>query len=290
LNGFNALSPLHLALPRAVGPYSVVRTTRRFKTDDKVILFGSFATDADANGNTPAWLNVCAISSAVPAAAINGANASYVWTYDTSSFGVAMTWVPAAITVQIMNPGALQTTSGMVYGGRVHTQLPLANDARTWDSLSDSLIQYQTPRLMSAGKLALKGVKCSALPFDMSDLTDFRAFQATSTGAITWDGDTSVALAHGAQPSGFAPIFVVNTGDSLELEYLVTCEWRLRFDPNTPACSAHTFHPPAPLSVWNDAVAAAMRGGHGMEDIADAVADTGLAIGQAILDMHPSPA
>jgi hypothetical protein len=261
-----------------------VRTTKRFNTDAKVLLFGSFGVDGDVNGNTPAWLNMCAIGSNTSAGTVSAANNAQFWTYDTSSFGIAMTWVPAAITVQIMNPGALQTTAGMVYGGRVHTQLPLAASTRTWDALADSLIQYQAPRLMSAGKLALKGVRCNALPLDMSDLSDFRAFQGSTEGNFTWDGDTSTAISHGAQPAGFVPIFIVNSGTSLDLEYLVTCEWRLRFDPNTPACSAHSFHPPAPLTVWNDAVAAAMRGGHGMEDIADAIADTGLAIGQAILE------
>jgi len=274
-HGFNALSPIHLALPRPVGPYMVVRLTKVINSSAKVILFGSVATSEGTNNAEPTWSSTIAIEDVDPTLAMNATNNAYQHCMDVSNFGIAMTWVPSAITVQIMNPNPISTTSGIVYGGRCKTQLPLANTTRTWNTFADQLIQFQAPRLMSAGKLALRGVAANCLPLDMSDLADFRPYQPSTDGAFTWDGGAA-SVADSNQFAGFSPLFVVNGGaPDLTLDYLVTAEYRLRFDPGTIACAGHAYHTPGPSGIWEDAIRAGSQTASAFEDIADRVANVG---------------
>jgi hypothetical protein len=285
--GFDALSPIHLPLPRAVGPYSVIRVTKRFLTSDKVLIFGT-TTTADGLANAePVWATGICVSSVDSTLAMNAAANCNMHSYSEGSMGVGLTLTPAAFTVQVMNPNALQTTAGIVYAGRIASQLPLANTTRTWDAFADTLIAYHNPRLMSAGKLALRGVRANAIPFDMSDLSDFRPYEPFPNSAFTWNGvsTTGTILTGGTQFQGFGPLYVVNTGTSLELEYLVTIEFRARFDPGNFASSAHSLHPPAPPAVWDRAISAAHSAGVAFEDIAEKIADAGIdvAAGAAVV-------
>jgi len=87
--------------------------------------------------------------------------------------------------------------------------------------------------LCAAGRLALRAVKTDAVPYDMQALADFRGLSAPSAGNFTWADD-------GTSYDGFAPIFVYNP-DGIDLQILVCCEWRVRFDPTNPAYASHTF-------------------------------------------------
>lgn len=82
--GFNAFCPAHLALPRATGPYSIVRTTTAITTTDPLMLFGIFSPQLGGSGEVSAdngWSNLMAYGVKDLATAINGMDnvAKYVF-------------------------------------------------------------------------------------------------------------------------------------------------------------------------------------------------------------------
>lgn len=272
--GLNAMHPCHLPLPRAVGGYSVIRTTDIINMSEEAILFGTFKGYAQEFTET-AWFSAIAVrnvahgvknainadgnaffhnSTALEAAALNGAR-----------------MVPAAMTVQVMNGQSLQNASGIAYIGRSKTVLDLMGDTRSWEDVLKELVAYSAPRLCSAGKLALRGVQVNAVPNNLSVLSDFVPRRVPTAGTHTWNEAN-----YAADMEGFAPIFVYNP-DNIALKFLVTIEWRMRFDPLNPAYAGHTVHPPASESTWSRVVNDAESAGHGVMDIADVTADIGVA-------------
>lgn len=284
----NATVPMHLPLPRPVAPYTVVRTTKRFSTSDHTVLIGAY----EQNGNEtyhqlgPQWTNVCAVSTAALAGTVGSESTD--WTVHCmpglggpNDGGITCT--PAAITVQVMNPNALQTTSGTVYG-TVLRQMPEwhGNIQMTVQNFLDNLIQVNPPRLMSAGKLSLRGVEAHCPPGNMSKLADFRTpynYVDGSTHQFNELGANKIWIKN----AGFMPILIYNSqGNPLNLEFLVTMEWRVRFDPANIAAASHRQYPSAPLQVWDRVLQTANGIGHGVHDIAETVANVGQAVGQGI--------
>lgn len=265
---WDARLPHHLPLPRAVGPYLTIRTTRRFSTDARVLIFGTFRRPG--NGT---WLNDVCYFCKNGSEAIGGGSNAYRVCHNMADLGEGCTVVPSAVTVQIMNPQALNTTAGMIYGGVMSTQANVGGSARTWEQWADEAIQFQAPRMLSAGKLALKGVQMSSYPLNMSDVSDFDNLEVKTDGPHTWNATSE------PEPTGWAPMFVYNTGggepDPLILEYLVTTEWRVRFDLRNPASAGHIHHEVAPEGIWNRMMREAVAAGPGVKDIADVVADVG---------------
>lgn len=266
-NALNAMHPAHLPLPRAVGGYSVIRTTDIVNSAKACILFGAFKGPG-AEFTETCWLNTIAVANKD-----GGANTAINATNNTTFFGSASLetsslngskMVPAAITVQVMNGTALQTTNGIVYVGRSKTVLDLMGNTRTWNDTLKELVSYSAPRLCSAGKLALRGVQVNAVPNNMSVLSDFTPRRILDTGDRTWaEADTP------ADFEGFGPIFVYNP-ELVPLNYLVTIEWRMRFDPLNPAYAGHTVHVPASEATWSRVISDAEAAGNGVFDIADA--------------------
>jgi hypothetical protein len=278
LRCWDAKMPMHLPLPRAVGPYLVVRTTRRLLTSAQCNIFGTFQQKA-ANSNNTQWCTVCGVHDMNANLAINAANNTFQFTMPMTGLGSACTLVPAALSVQIMNPGAIGVTSGIVYAGVMPTQAALAGRLDKWNEYFDKFVEYQTPRLMSAGKLALKGVQINSYPLNMSALSDFTTISQEDSDIVTWNETNEKSL----EPKGMAPILVYNTGATLglELEYLVTTEWRVRFDLDNPASSAHVHHPVSSDQTWSRLMAKATSMGNGVIDIADTVANVGQSLGRA---------
>lgn len=272
----NALHPCHLPLPRAVGGYSVIRTTDIINTPDEAVLFGAFKGPGQEFTETT-WLDAIAVRNAgggvdLPIGGAGGGsgNASF---YASSALGASSIngarMVPAAITVQIMNGQNLQSADGIVYIGRSKTVLDLMGDSRTWRTVMQELVAYSAPRLCSAGKLALRGVQVNAIPNNMSVLADFVPRRIINSGSQTWTEATFPI-----DFEGFGPIFVYNP-DKVPLKYLVTIEWRMRFDPLNPAYAGHTVYKPASETTWSNVIAGAEAAGHGVKDIADVVGDMG---------------
>jgi hypothetical protein len=270
-----ALTNLHLPLPRAVGAYTVTKTTTIIDSARTVMLFGCFKGNR-VNHPDAAWFDTVAVGSANPSNPINGASNAGFWidTALSSSGFNSCRVVPAAITVQVMCPKNLQSADGITYIGRSKQVLDLMGDTRTWTELANELVSFSAPRLCSAGKLALRGVKVDAIPYNMSQLADFtpRGLVAAAPFDKTWNEGSFEA-----QFEGFAPIFVYNK-NNVELQYLVTVEWRTRFDPGNPAYAGHTYHPIASDTCWNDTVRGMEEEGHGVVDMAEGIVDFGDAV------------
>lgn len=266
----DAFHHCHLPLPRAVGPYTVVRTTQQGSYNGKLMIFGPVFNSADNN-----WTDLFCAEFTDDTKTIGTASNVTMRNFgamDNASWNGAQV-TPAAFSVQIMNPNALQTTSGIIYIGRVRTSLKLSKDLTTKvGDLANELISYNNPRLCSAAKLAFRGVQIDLVPFNMSELANFTV---RAQDRFTQYGNAS------PDPLGFAPAFVYNP-EGLALQFLTCCEWRVRFDPSNPAQATHVHHPPASESAWAMAQRTAEAIGNGVVDIADRVANTGMAVGRAL--------
>jgi hypothetical protein len=275
-NALNAMNPCHLPLPRAVGGYTVIRTTDIVNSSDEAVLFGTMKGPANQFTETT-WLSSVGVKNAngavdLPINDTSGSGSAFflpsVALAESSINGARM--VPAAITVQIMGSASLQNAAGIVYIGRSKTVLDLMGDSRTWNEVMKELVAYSAPRLCSAGKLSLRGVQVDAIPNNLSVLSDFVPRRNPANGQQVWSDST-----YACDFEGFGPIFVYNP-DQVSLRYLVTIEWRMRFDPLNPAYAGHAVHKPASESTWSQVISSAESMGHGVKDIADVAADAGM--------------
>ncbi len=275
LRALNALDPYHLPLPRPVGPYTVVRTNTIVQSSQKC---NFFCPEMLVDDQHTRWSHVIGRLSVDETQPLNATGNTYVVNRGGDFFGPAVTMVPAAFTVQIMNPNALQTTSGILYIGRSTAQYKLADSLRTWESLMEQFVSFMNPRLCSAGKLALRGVKVDSYPLNMTEYSDFCPEAQKVGGTLsptTWNNDGTNANSDG-EPSAFAPIVVYNP-NAVFLQFLVTVEWRIRFDPSNPAAASHQYHRAAPMSAWDSVISTASSIGHGAMDIADVISQVGAA-------------
>lgn len=258
----------HLPLPRPTGPYTVIRTTQLVTANSGLMMFGPVF-----DPNKSEWTNLLGFSILDMSKKVKDSNNIYNYTFQnmtTSSWDAAQI-TPAAFSVQLMNPNAIQSTSGIVYAGRVRTSLKLSENLETTgNALANSLISYNMPRLMAAAKLAFRGTQIDAVPFNMARLAEFTKKGDFNPGA---GGFT----ANNPDFSGFNPQFYYNP-NSLNLQFLVCCEWRVRFDPSNPAQASHVQHSHAEESLWMKALHAAEAAGNGVIDIADKIAQTGNAV------------
>lgn len=276
LSCLDAFHPSHLALPRAVAPYTVIRTTQIISSNHALLLFGpmrgdNYATEPEGTGQ---WRNSCAFSLQLPSSSLGTSFTRHVFESmgpTNSSWNAAAT-TPAAFSVQVMNPEALQTTKGVVYAGRAKNRLRLEQmpPTSTVGQLANNLVSYSNPRLMSAGKLALRGVHIDAVPNSMADLATFTNSHQENSGSIA-----GVTNLH-EHFEGFNPLWVYNP-DEIDLQYLVCCEWRVRFDPSNPAYAACVPRAPSTESHWAGVMGTMESMGNGVQDIAEKVAQAGQA-------------
>jgi len=276
----NAKLPMHLALPRPVGPYCVVRTTATIITSAACHIFSPMMLRDNNNdsSNNPQWIAACGVSCVNPAGPMGTSSTHQENTILHRMAGVdaltgAAEVLPCAMTVNVMNAGSLQTTSGMTYMARVNQQLGLGGDQRPWYLFEEQAISYYSPRLMSAAKLALRGVTCDAYPLDMTDYSSFT--RLTPSASITGENKQTFNWGQNVQPAGLTPIVFFNQGEFASLTFLVTMEWRVRFDPGNPATAAHSFHGHTPDSVFSELIGDAASAGHGVKDIVETVAEYG---------------
>lgn len=263
----------HLALPRAVGPYTTIRATRRVSTNTIANLIGTFQTSQSASGQPGDWTDVVMVTDQNAANPINAGSNAFSYAMPLTGLGEAATLVPAAVSVQIMCPTALQSASGIIYAGVMNTQAAIGGRTETWESYMDKFVQFQNPRLLAASKLALRGVQINSYPLNMSEVSKFSPLRNDPDGSFTYTGTTH-------EPVGWAPIMIYNPQQA-QLEYLITVEYRVRFDLDHPASASHTHHPVASDQVWDRMVRGAVALGNGVIDIADVVANTGMAVGRA---------
>jgi len=265
----------HLPLPRAVGPYSIVRTTQVLQTNKLCVAFGPFYDHSAGR-----WSDICGVSFNDENATVGNASNVNVLKFDSirnNSSWQGAQCTPSAFSVQVMNPAALQTTSGIIYIGRIRTALKWSEDlSSTVKSKFIEFINYNGPRLCSAAKLAFRGVQVDLVPYNMSELANFTPL---SDPTFTQYGAAS------PNPYGFAPMLIYNP-QGVDLQYLICAEWRVRFDPSNPAQATHQLHPPASESVWAQIQHQAEALGNGVIDIAERVANTGNAVYNATGAMY----
>jgi len=262
----------HLPLPRAVGPYTVIRSTRRININQECNIIGCFKQSHGGVG-VENWNGICMISDVAATLPINDPNNAASFVLPLGGLGPAVTLVPSAISLQLMCPAPLQTAEGIIYAGLMNTMPDVGNRAETWRSYFDKFVNFQSPRLLTAGKLALRGVQIDSYPLNMSDVSDFTArYNSVDNSGFTWND-------YVAEPRGWAPIMVYNPSHA-NLEYLITVEYRVRFDLDNPASASHTHHPVATDATWDRLMTQAAAMGNGVRDIADVVANIGEAAGK----------
>lgn len=276
---WNAFSPSHLPLPRAVGEYTVTRGTRQISTTDKLIIVGTFQYSYDdsveSRGYGRNWSDVVALG----CTDLTKTPSEVAWrTYKmpmlTEGLGDHSQITPSACSVQVMNGNALQTTSGMLYIGKMKVQPTYAADeAETGADIASNFVSYMAPRLCAAAKLALRGVHIDAHPLNMNRLADFTEIYKNFPGSTSTPGVTTWTA--GLSPTGFSPIMIYNP-DGVELNLLVCHEYRTRFELYNPAVASHKYHPPARDTDWAGMIKNAAAIGSGVMDIVDVVARTGL--------------
>jgi len=262
----DARMPRSLGLPRAVGPYTVMRTTRLIGSDADMLLFCPFLSKYN-NDVEARWNDWCGVASVNGGANVSDPGNTLPINMPMSYLGSACEVVPSALTVQVMNPSALQTADGIFAMGRVNQQLDLSTTVGTWNEMKARFVSFYSPRLLSAGKLSLRGVKCDSYPLDMSEYSSFRNI-ANIEGPIQWFSNF--------KPGALAPIvFIQNNTTRKEIQFMVTIEWRVRFDPGNPATASHVHHEATPDSVWNSVIKTMSAVGHGIEELAEGVTAAG---------------
>lgn len=263
----DAFHMCHLPLPRPTGPYTVIRTTQLVTSDAPLMIFGP------AIGNDGNWCNTCAYGYLDVSKKAEDTNNIYQYVFETMNSGSwsAAQMTPAAFSVQLMNPNALQSTSGIVYAGRLRTAWKISeNRAIAGNTIATQFISYNNPRLLAAAKLAFRGTQTDCVPFNMSELANFTTQDTFTAQSITASATTP-------DQKGFAPQFYYNP-QKIQLQYLVCCEWRVRFDPSNPAQASHVQHTHADENIWMRCMHTAEAIGNGVVDIADKIAQTGNAV------------
>lgn len=272
--GLDAFDSCHVPLPRAVGDYTVVRTTQIINYSDlpagvgQLSLFGPISTTiADGTPIPLKWSSSMGIS--LPdAGSLSGTTGVFhkFQAMDTSAWN-DVRLVPASYSVKVMNPEALQTSTGVVYIGRCRQMLNRSGSTETTVNFANDLVSYSQPELCAAGRLALRGVQVNLVPYDMNALSDFRQM---STVTPTDEGGWTQRLSASAESQfdGLAPVFIYNPSD-IKLQLLICCEWRVRFDPSNPAYATHTFHRSSTMEYWEKVQRLASSEGAGVFDLVE---------------------
>lgn len=261
----------HMTLPRPTGPYTVIRTTQLCDIEEPFVVLGPISSGAGDEGIK--WTNIFAWAYKNKSSTASSPKQIRQYTFDAmhNSAWSAAQITPAAFSIQIMNQEAIQTSEGIIYAGRLRTAWKIyENRGKNGETVFNQFISYNNPRLMSAAKLAFRGVQVDAIPFNMSELSDFTVALDQS------DGDTQITVP-GFDFSGMSPIFVANP-NKVKLQFLVCCEWRVRFDPSNPAQASHVQHTHTSENVWMSCLRHAEQVGNGVVDIADKIAQVGNAV------------
>lgn len=275
----DARVPRTLGLPRAVGPYTIIRTTTLHESSRRYIQFCPFLSEYPSAGFGEVWYNWCGVQDVDSTLGITATNNTTPIMMPMTELGQAAEVVPAAMTVQVMNAAALDSASGIFAMGRVNQALALGGSAATltWDQMVTNFISFYSPRMLTGGKLCLRGVKCSSYPLDMSEYSNFAPLDSSHAGNFSWTD--------GHRPGALAPIvFVQKSATTVSIQFMITIEWRVRFDPGHPATATHTHHDTLADAAWNDVIKSMSNVGHGVEELSEDVAAGGaLAAGVAAM-------
>ena len=289
LSCLDAFSKHNLGLPRAVGDYTYVTTIDNITVTgagrEQLYVFTPFCFMNDGSQGLN-FTSYFAYSSEAPNPApqtdlfINSNPEDRIRLYNSTAIADAMLagveMVPAAMSIRVTCPSAMQTATGQFFLGKWN----VAADPReytTYKALANGFMAYGQPRPLTAARLAMRGVQVDAMPRNMSDCSEFLHSAANSTAGSQDIEPYPFANASGTW-SGFSPIFLVvedSTTSNTTLNVQIAIKWRYRFSAVNPACKTHAYQPVAPDTIWNDVCAAASDVGHGVKVIADKAEDLG---------------
>lgn len=308
---FDAFHPAHLPLPRPVAPYTVVRTTKLVTSYSRFNQFQPFRLSITtlAGNIDPCWSSCVHVGSNRPNFSVGSDNNTIInfaprpLANNEGPLQGGGTCTPSAFSVQLVNSNSLQGADGVMLAAVSPTQMNLGGDLRTWLDLEEYAISYYKPRLLAGAKLALRGVQMDSYPLSMNQVSEFTSMAdgflgpipptSGPTGEVTWRGPTADA----GKPEdtltavGWAPIVCINTNvpetvyakdlalaadnEKYKLTFLVTTEWRVRFDLGNPAVAGHVSHPLASDECWKRHIDYAISKGHGVLDIVERAANMG---------------
>jgi len=272
IKAFDAFHPAHIALPRPVGPYIVMRTTQQVLFNKAFGIFGPMRYGGTLTGESY-WSNAIGLAVNDLSDTITATNNMYRYVMDPlvdPAYNRA-SLVPAAFSIQMLSPGVPLNGQGILAVGRYRTMPYLdpagGESAYTGSTLSNQFVSNNFPRQLSAPKLAFRGVQVDSVPFDMADLANFSERATTPAGDITL-GTFSEYFA------GFAPIGIANP--SLATIHLnVSIEWRFRFSATNPAQATHRRYPTSSDAVWESLQRRMENMGAGVREIAEVVSNRG---------------
>jgi hypothetical protein len=310
LDCWNAFSSSHAALPRSVGPYTVVRTSRLITTKSPLIVFGTYSSlhRTTAASTTPvdygpkAWTNV--IAAQFTESVTKGTKANFETaaigfddvtdllnipspvSYDgTLTYSSMATMCPAAISVQLLNPEQFTNAEGQMAAAVCPVRIDLCNTTTTWKAVADQVVSYMRPRMLSGGKLVFKGVQMDSHPLSMSDVSDFRHTLEFPTDKIQCTYGNTGTNPCSVHPEGWAPMVYYNgynaskePADRKSMSFLVCVEWRVRFDLANPAVASHRHHGVSDDYAWDRHIRRAADALPGVIDIVEKVATSGLGL------------
>jgi hypothetical protein len=272
----NAFLPGHLTLPRAVAPYSVIRTIVNFpvSTDNRgklLVIQPMLNKDGDEYGftNCVGWISDTDQSSGeVPTTTTpTGINMPSV-----GNSGVEC--VPAAITARITCPSPLISATGQLFLGRWNVPGDRTNYTNYGD-MEKGFLAFAKPEPYTAAMMATSARQVSAIPRDFNDYCEFHKYVDNdfSDSLRPWGGMTPIIMA--LNPT---------TGTNTNYNVQICVEWRYRFKMDDPAASAHQFHKPSSLDAIN-ATAARMANKPGVELMNQRAMNKAAGLSQSVLTM-----
>lgn len=252
----SAYSSRTLGLIQPTAPYTIITMTKVISSDARVIVFGTFAIETSLGTN---WVPIASICDVSHSSAINATGNTHLYKF-TNFDGLARAseYVPAAISVKVTNPNALQLTSGTVQLTRVQGNTSYGGSTLPWDQAAEALLANCKPLIVSASELAMKPLYGHGLPNDFTEVARFDQMALSTDTTFNLPFTWSTQSLH---PAAFTPLLVYNQVTSSgsttpsSLTYEVTIKWRVRVAPDNPFSSTHTYQPVSSPSLWQSVVA-----------------------------------
>jgi hypothetical protein len=264
-----------------VGPYTVVRTSALLTSSAEFIMVGTARTGGANVGDF--WSNIVMAESTGAGGVINNTPSTKFQVIAPPGGDVenrlnsTFTCCPAAISCQVMGKSNLQNADGQLAAAVVPARMDLYGDVRTWEDVGKQVVSYFRPRLMSAGKLSLRGIQMDSFPLSMADVSEFLPMEPVAEAFTPMSGWGLASGTGAPRFSGWAPMAVYNP-DGASLSILVSIEWRVRFDIANPAVASHTHHGVTSDHAWERNLQRAHSALPGVLDIVEKVANTGAAV------------